>query len=144
MKVMEDDFLEAIQLMSDDNLEGKSHSFGISNGLDRQLIAETVGDSFRTLIQKFKDKYTEETSEAIMTEHGLKCNCKEWHQRKCCKHTIYVFDKLSIRDEHGRVIGIYSKTVNTEASRRALAVDFGRNTEEVEKWALQDIAVLEI
>ena len=99
--------------------------------------------SFRNIIQKFRDKPTGNVYEAVFTEYGLQCNCHEWHSRKCCKHIVYVFDRLSVRDEHGRIVGIAQKVTGKPENEELRITDFGSNRDETEEWLSQNLAVIE-
>jgi len=103
----------------------------------------SVNSPFRNLIQKFRNKETGEIYEAVFTEHGLQCNCQEWNSRKCCKHVVYVFDRLSMRDENGRIINIASKVAANSQNKESLFRDF-RNSPEKEKWLAEHLEVIEL
>jgi len=144
-KLVERDIIEMIEAISRNDLEGKTQTTGI-NGDEfiRDFMAEAKDNSFRTLVQKFKDKDTGKIYEAAMTEHGLKCDCEEWNSRRCCKHIVYVFDKLSVRDEHGRIVGIACKVTEMPTYEEAKEMDFGSNEAETEEWQIQHIAEIEL
>ncbi len=79
-----------------------------------------------------------------MTENGMKCDCEEWNSRRCCKHIVYVFDRLSIRNEHGVVIGIRCKVNEEPSEDMAQIMNFGSGNSEAEKWQAEHIAVIEL
>jgi len=141
-KLIKSDFIEALESIQRDDLEGKTQTLGI--GGIREFMAEATDNSFRSLIQKFRNKHRNEIYEVALTEHGLKCNCNEWNSRRCCRHIVYVFDKLSIRDEHGRIVGISCKVTETPTYEDAKVMNFGRNDAETDKWQSEHIAVIEL
>jgi hypothetical protein len=89
--------------MNNESLESKVEYPGIR---DVEFYEPDSDTAFRHLIQRFRDKGSEEIHEVVFTEYGLQCNCHEWNSRRCCRHVVHVFDRLSVRDEHGRIIGI--------------------------------------
>lgn len=112
-----------------DNLHDERHS---ENG------------SSRNLIQRFRNKGFRWIYEAVFTEYGLQCSCKEWQSRKCCRHIVYVFDRLSVRDEHGRITGI-SRVVNGKPhDREAIVRVFGKDSPEAEKWLSEHLEIIEL
>ena len=76
-KLIKSDFIEALESIQRDDLEGKTQTLGI--GGIREFMAEATDNSFRSLIQKFRNKHRNEIYEVALTEHGLKCNCNEWN-----------------------------------------------------------------
>jgi len=100
--------------------------------------------SFRNLIQRFRNKGGREIYEAVFTEYGLQCSCKDWNSRKCCRHVVYVFDRLSVRDKHGRIIGIARIVAGKPKDKEAVTMVFGKNSPEEKKWLAEHLEIIEL
>ena len=96
------------------------------------------------LIQVFRSNRTGELYEVTFGKSGLTCGCKGWIYRRCCKHIDYVLKNLIIRNKEGKAIGLAIKTTKIPSYQDALAMDFGRNKLETNKWLLQAIRIIEL
>lgn len=124
-----------------ESLESMVQHLGFS--YDEEPDEQSQNGSFRHLIQRFRDKGGRMIYEAVFTEHGLQCSCHEWQSRKCCRHVVYVFDRLSVRDEYGRIIGI-SQKVTSRPREKVRVMDFRNTNPETERWLSQNLEIIEI
>lgn len=127
-----------------ENLETKIQYLGFSDSRSEKSDEYcSENNSFRNLIQKFRNKESGEIYEVVFTEYGLQCNCHEWSSRKCCRHVVYIFDRLSVRDKHGRVVGI-ARMVKAKPQNEETSFTDSGSSPETEKWLAENLEIIEL